>query len=148
MKVESMDKPVANYELEYFKNGKVNISFFENIEEKIKTEFLDKEEKEIKYYEYDLYYLKVLNNENLIQNLNNEEKYKIYLTAAKEKEFSEDEAKLKKIKQQIIELSTKVETLKTNGLFSNEELQKKLNLKIKEHKELASIIANKEYIII
>lgn len=124
MRVESIDKPVANYELEYLKNGKVSISFFENIEEKTRIDFFDKEEKGTKYYEYDLYYLNVPNKENLIQNLNNEEKYKIYLAAAKEKEFSEDEAKLEKIKQEIIELSIKIEILKTSGLFSNEELQK------------------------
>jgi len=142
MKTNSVDKPVSQFEVEFI-GSRVLIKFFENIEEKIRTDFFDKEEKETKYYEYDLYYLETENTENLIWNLNDGEKYKKYLAAAKEKEFSEDETKLEKIKQEIIELSTKIEALKINGLFSNEELQKKLNMKIKEHKELAIIIADK-----
>ena len=64
MKVESLQKPVANYEITFIDKEYVEVDFFTNIEKKQRKENEDSD-KMIDYYEYDNYKIKVRNRFNL-----------------------------------------------------------------------------------
>lgn len=64
MKAESLQKPVANYEITFIDKEYVEVDFFSNIEKKQRKENEDSD-KMIDYYEYDNYKIKVRNRFNL-----------------------------------------------------------------------------------
>lgn len=65
MKVESMQSPVAKFEITFLNRDYVEIDFFTNVEKKQKKGN-ENSEKLIDYYEYDNYKIKVRNRANLI----------------------------------------------------------------------------------
>lgn len=69
MKAESMQSPVANYEITFIDKEYVEIEFFTNIKEKQKKE--ENSDNPITFYEYDHFLVKVRNRSNLIEQLNN-----------------------------------------------------------------------------
>lgn len=144
MKTQSTDRPISQYEIEFIKNGeKALIRFFLNvIEMEHEIDLTDSLKKE-KYYEYDMYLLIVNNTNNLVKDLNNKEKFKIYLEAAILKDKSTNKKTLEVLKKNIIEYSVEIEKLRISG-FDDPELHQKLKNKIKEHEALSFTIASKK----
>lgn len=68
MKAESLQKPVANYELTFIDTDNVEIEFFDNIKTTTKQDEHSKEP--VTVYEYDYYRIKVRNRNGLIDQLN------------------------------------------------------------------------------
>lgn len=66
MRAESLQKPVANYEITFIDRDYVEVEFFNNIVEKQKQD----EDNTVTVYEFDHYRIKIRNRSNLIDQLN------------------------------------------------------------------------------
>lgn len=82
MKAESLQKPVANYEITFIDKDYVEVEFFSNIQEKKIKE--NNSENMIVSYVYDYHRIKIRNRSNLIDQLN--KNYDQWLKFAEEKE--------------------------------------------------------------
>lgn len=80
MRAESLQKPVANYEITFIDRDYVEVEFFNNIVEKQKQD----EDNTVTVYEFDHYRIKIRNRSNLIDQLN--QNYEQWLKLAEEKE--------------------------------------------------------------
>lgn len=134
MKAESMDKPVASFEVTFLKDDNIFIEFFRDIVSKEREE----NDEKLEYFEYDYYTLKIKNREGIIEELkNNEDKW---LQIAKNKEISSKETKLDVLKQNIIDFSLEKQILESTGYFSSSSVENKLQKAIQEHSLLAEEI--------
>ena len=93
MQVESNLKPTKKFEIENIVNGKCDVVFYDNI---IEIQELENEE-DGKKYSYNIYRLKTIYRDDLEQTLNNdEEEYEKWLQKAKDAEYEELSANIRK----------------------------------------------------
>lgn len=93
MQVESNLKPTKKFEIENIVDGKCDVVFYDNI---IEIQELENEE-DGKKYSYNIYRLKTIYRDDLEQTLNNdEEEYEKWLQKAKDAEYEELSANIRK----------------------------------------------------
>lgn len=93
MQVESNLKPTKKFEIENIVDGKCDVVFYDNI---IEIQALENEE-DGKKYSYNIYRLKTIYRDDLEQILNNDEdEYNKWLQRAKETEYEELSASIRK----------------------------------------------------
>ena len=93
MQVESNLKPTKKFEIENIVDGKCDVVFYDNI---IEIQELENEE-DGKKYSYNIYRLKTIYRDDLEQTLNNDkEEYEKWLQKAKDAEYEELSANIRK----------------------------------------------------
>ena len=93
MQVESNLKPTKKFEIENIVDGKCDVVFYDDI---IEIQELENEEED-KKYSYNVYRLKTIYRDDLEQTLNNDkEEYEKWLQKAKDAEYEELSANIRK----------------------------------------------------
>lgn len=142
MQVESNLKPTKKFEIENIVDGKCDVVFYDNI---IEIQALENEE-DGKKYSYNIYRLKTIYRDDLEQILNNDEdEYNKWLQRAKETEYEELSASIRKERDALLYATDKY-TISDYPISSeNKELMLEYRQKLRDLPEQETFPYNVEF---
>lgn len=142
MQVESNLKPTKKFEIENIVDGKCDVVFYDNI---IEIQSLENEE-DGKKYSYNIYRLKTIYRDDLEQTLNNdEEEYEKWLQKAKDAEYEELSANIRKERDALLYATDKY-TISDYPISSeNKELMLEYRQKLRDLPEQETFPYNVEF---
>lgn len=142
MQVESNLKPTKKFEIENIVDGKCDVVFYDNI---IEIQELENEE-DGKKYSYSIYRLKTIYRDNLEQTLNNdEEEYEKWLQKAKDTEYEELSANIRKERDALLYATDKYTISDYPISNENKELMLEYRQKLRDLPEQETFPYNVEF---